>query len=176
MSKTKHILPANPRKIKAVILSVIIAIVLSAFIIYLIQTIHPSPQYRDYCDEAKIPRFIPAEKGDEINQTDCEEQGGTWRNNYCDYYSECQKEYNTVRDEYKLIVFIVAVITGLIAVSIGIVLALPSVSSGLMLGGTFLTFYGTAIYWSNLTNWLRTLVLGIVLTILIWLGYKKLQN
>ena len=72
--------------------------------------------------------------------------------------------------------FVVGAIVGLIAISAGIILALPSVSSGLMLGGTFLVFYGTIVYWSNLTNWLRTIILGIALVILIWLGYKKLQN
>lgn len=172
MSKTK---PFTSKKIKATILSVVIAIVLSAFVIYFIQTIYPSPEYEDYCGKReRIP--IPLDKEELIDQATCEEQEGTWRNGYCDYYFECNEEYNEARDKYKLIVFIVAVITGLIAISIGIILALPSVSSGLMLGGTFLTFYGTAIYWSNLSNWLRTIVLGAVLAILIWLGYKKLQH
>jgi len=38
---------------------------------------------------------------------------------------------------------------------VGVVLGLPSVSSGLMLGGVFLVFYGTASYWSNFSDIVR---------------------
>jgi len=72
--------------------------------------------------------------------------------------------------------FVVGAITGLIAIAVGIILALPSVSSGLMLGGGFLIFFGTSQYWSNLNNWTRALILGVVLVVLIWLGYKKLEG
>jgi len=153
MAKSKLIVPT-----KTIILSIVIAIVLSAFIIYLIQAVYPSPKYENYC------KNIPLQIEKEQNITQAK------------YYSECQNQYTNARDKYKLIVFIIAVISGLISVSIGILLTLPSVSSGLMLGGTLLTFYGTAIYWSNLSNWFRTVLLGIILGILIWLGYKKLDN
>ena len=165
----------SPTKIKTIILSVTIAIVLSAFVIYLIQTIYPSPKHEDYCGKIRTP-IVPLEKDMELTQEFCESEEGVWKGTYCDYYSECQENYETARDKYKFVVFIVALITGLIAISTGIVLALPSVSSGLMFGGTFLTFFGTALYWTDLSNWLRTIILGIVLTILIWLGYKKLGN
>jgi len=173
MKKTKLKMSKNisPTKIKAILLALVIAIVLSAFVIYFIQTIYSSPKYEDCCGKIKP---VLLERQENMTQTKCEANGGVWENNYCDYYSECQKQYNDARNKYKLVVFIVAVISGLAAISIGIILALPSVSLGLMLGGTFLTFYGTAVYWSNLTNWLRTLVLGAVLVILIWLGYRKL--
>ena len=72
--------------------------------------------------------------------------------------------------------FFISVPVGLIAVATGIIIALPSVSSGLMFGGVFLTIYGTSQYWDNLSNWLRALILGIVLIILIWLAYKKLRS
>ena len=165
-------------KIKAIILSIVIAIVLSSFVIYLTETFHPRPEWEDFCGEVSGPRTIkiPAQPEEVINATDCEEDGGTWRNGYCDYYYECQQKYDDVNDEHRLVVFVVSVIAGLLAVAIGIALALPSVSSGLMLGGGFLTLYGTFNYWSDLSNWLRALVLGVVLIILIWLGYKKLGS
>ena len=172
MKKSKHTI--NPTKIKTILLSLAIAIVLASFVIYFIQTIYPSPDYEDYCGEMRRP--IEIDKEENITQEICESNNGIWKNGYCDYYSECQEEYDTVRDKYKLVVFIVAIITGLLSISVGIILALPSVSSGLMVGGTFLTFYGAAVYWSDLSNWLRTIVLGAVLAILIWLGYKKLQS
>ncbi|MEK6872838.1 MAG: hypothetical protein AABW90_02395 [Nanoarchaeota archaeon] len=163
-------------KIKAVILSIIIAIVLAGFVIYLVQSFDPTPKWDDYCGKLR-PAYEPKPIGEPgvVNQKECEAQNGTWINNYCDYYYECQNKYNNASDKHKNIVFIVSVPVGLIAVGIGIMLALPSVSSGLMLGGGILTIYGVSQYWENLSNWIRTLMLGVVLTILIWFAYKKLK-
>jgi len=176
--KSRHI---KPTKIKAVILSIIIAMVLSAFIIYLIQAIKPAPKYEDYCD-------VQIKSTEIVDRDFCETEGGKWTpqniecirtpcpQGYCDFYYECQKQFEKVNQEYRLVVFIVAVIAGLLAVALGIILALPSVSSGLMIGGVFLTFYGTVVYWTYLSRWLKVIILGIALTVLIWLGYKKLRN
>jgi len=40
------------KKMKATILSVVIAIVLASFVIYVIQIFDPSPKWDDYCDES----------------------------------------------------------------------------------------------------------------------------
>ena len=172
---------ANPAKFKTIILSIVIAIVLCAFVIYLIQAIKPAPKYEDYCD-------INVKSAEVVDKNFCESEGGKWMpqnmecvkapcpQGYCDFYYKCQKQFNSVDEKYKLVVFIVAVISGLIAVAFGIILALPSVSSGLMLGGVFLTFYGTVVYWTYLSRWLKVIILGATLAILIWLGYKKLGN
>lgn len=184
MSKSNSV---SQKKIKAILLSLIIAIVLTAFVIYFIQAIYPSPEYEDYCDIKEREISIPenpvivggtcATVSPESRQECCENKGYELYNEETGKCEDpCREKYETARNKYKLIVFIIAVIVGLLAVSTGVILALPSVSSGLMLGGAFLTFYGTAIYWSKLNNWLRVIILGIVLTILIWLGYKKLQN
>lgn len=163
MVKTKRQIKAktfSPTKIKTIILSVAIAIIFFAFVAYLIQAIYPSPQYSDFCE---IERTLTPPDKNTTQETQ-------------EDYSKCSKEYELVRDQYNFVVFIVAVISGLIAIVVGIVLLLPSVSSGLMVGGTFLMIYGTARYWSNLSNWIRTLILAIVLAILIFLAYKKLKN
>ena len=148
-------------KIKSILLSISIAIVLFSFIAYLIQAIRPSPKYDDYCD-VRIPRSL------EYNQTSEETQEEIWK--------ECSQEYDEVMERHNSFVFIIAVIAGLVAIVIGILLKLPSVSSGLMLGGTFLIIYGTSRYWGHFSNWIKTIVMGIVLMILIWLGYNKLKT
>ena len=112
----------TPTRIKTTLLAIVIAIVLSAFVIYLIQTIHPRPEYEDYCGKA---RPVLLEKNQEITKEMCEANGGVWENSYCDYYSKCNGEYENARDRYRLMVFIVAVIAGLTAVSVGILLELP---------------------------------------------------
>ena len=178
MKKVKSVNKFNLTKIKAIILSFIIAIVLASFVIYLVQSIHANPKWDDYCGKIRgYPKPIYDAKGVErqVNETECVSTNGTWINNYCDYYYECQQQFNNATDKHKNIVFLVSVPVGLIAVGAGIILALPSVSSGLMLGGGILTIYGVGQYWENLSNWVRTLILGVVLLILIWLAYKKLR-
>lgn len=181
MEKVKSSNSMTSTKVKTIILSIVIAIVLSAFVIYLTESFYPRPDYNDYCGKINPPvttspvpdKAVPIET---TNQTYCEQTSGSWRNGYCDYYFKCQEEYNNASDKQKLVVFMVSVIAGVIAVALGILLQLPSVSSGLMLGGAFLMFYGTAIYWTKLSNVLKTIILGAVLLILIWLGYKKLKS
>jgi len=150
----------SPTKIKTIVLSIAIAIILFAFVAYLVQAIYPSPRYSDFCEIERAAIPLTHNLSQET-QPD---------------YNKCSKEYELARDRYSFVVFIVAVISGLVAVVLGITLLLPSVSSGLMIGGTFLMIYGTARYWSNLSNWIRTLILAIVLAVLIFLAYKKLKN
>jgi hypothetical protein len=171
-------------KTKVLLLSITIAIVLSAFVIYFVQSVYPKPKYEDFCPTYDKLSFL----GENITQSICESQNGTWTSqpiqcfttpcpqSYCDFYAKCQEEYDQANDKYNFVVFIVAIISGILSITLGIILALTSVSFGLMLGGTFLIFYGTAIYWSDLSNWIRTIMLGIALVILIGLGYKKLKN
>ena len=165
-------------RIKAIIMSLVIAIVLSAFVIYLTESIYPSPKYDEYCKNIRgHPKQVYDAKGVErsVNETECIATNGTWINSYCDYYYECQQAFNKVDEKHKLVVFVVSAIAGIASIALGIILALPSVSSGLMIGGGFLMIYGTSQYWYNLTNWLRALLLGVILVILIWLAYKKLK-
>lgn len=164
-------------KFKALILSVVIAIVMASFVIYIVQIFDPSPEYNDYCGEIRGPKAVRnLEEVDKVTEASCIEDGGSWRNGYCDYYYECQQEYDEAKDKHRFVVFLITVPAGLIAVGLGIALALPSVSFGLMLGGVFLMLFGTVGYWDKFSNWIRVIILGIVLAILIWLGYKKLGH
>ena len=159
-------------------MSLVIAIVLSSLVIYIVETFDPSPEYNDFCDERVQKGFRNVEPEPvKENQVSCEEVGGTWmKNNYCDYDYECRMEFDDADDKHNLIVFLVSVPVGLVAIGIGIALALPSVSSGLMLGGVFLTFFGTVKNWSNFSNLIRVVILAVALVALIWLGYKKLGH
>lgn len=168
----------NIRNIKAFILGVVIAIVLSSFVIYVIESFHPTPKWEDYCGELRYPKTI-GDKEEIINvtQESCEaNDGAKWMNNYCDYEYECRQSYEDANEKHRSVIFFIAVPAGLVAVALGLFLALPSVSSGLMLGGVFLTIYGTSNYWDKFSDWIKVLILGIVLIILIWLGYKKLGH
>ena len=172
---------------KITILSIAIALISVFFFSYAIQSIYPSPEYDDYCakDNHKL----------EINTTaECEAIGGRWDayredayrdialqkidlpNGYCDRDFTCRTEYEEVKNIYERNVFFANIIIGISVFIIGFFLTMEAVSSGLMGGGVIMTFYGTIRYWGNLSDIWRTFILGISLIILIWLGYKKLND
>ena len=81
-----------------------------------------------------------------------------------------------MREIYNRNVFIISVIAGLVCVLIGgVKLKLESVSSGIMGGGVLSIIYGTIRYWGDLADVGRFAILGTVLAILIWIGYRKFK-
>jgi hypothetical protein len=47
-----------------------------------------------------------------------------------------------------------------------------SVSGRLMLGSLFFVIYGTGSYWRYMDDFIRFIILGLALGILIFIGYK----
>lgn len=166
---------------KKIILSIAIAILFVLFIAYAIETTYPSPKYENYC---------PTLEKQPMNQTDCDAINGTWQvyptyssekpgqtgvEGYCDTYTKCSKPWQDAQDKYNRNIFFVSIILGMIVVVLSILLAVESVSAGLMAGGVLLIIYGTIRYWGSLSNVFRTIMLAIALGVLIWLGYRKLK-
>lgn len=181
-------------KLKRTILGISIAIILVLFIGYGINTFYKSPEYEDFCEE-KFPEPVRIEKEDiskcdavqtanEAFEDSCYRQGGIVRyetdEDGCQVANECDmcnKEYREVMGIYNRNVFIIAVVAGLICVILGgIILKLESVSAGIMGGGVLSIIYGTLRYWGDMGDVLRFIILGIVLAILIWIGYKKFKK
>jgi hypothetical protein len=169
-------------KVKQTILAVAIAIVLALFVGFGINTFYRGVDYDDFCD-----RPVPGEQLE--TQEECEAQGGKWiphvgkcpegqecREGWCEPDFACRQEWEEARGAYNKNVFIIATIAGLIAVFLGgVVLKLESVSSGIMGGGVLSVIYGIIRYWSDAPDILRFIILGVILAVLIWIGYKKLS-
>lgn len=140
-----------------------------------IETFHPSPQWDEYCSEARVPKLVPNESGQIVEDTQetCQENGGKWMNGYCDYYAECQENYDNARDDYSKFVFIVSLIVAILALIVGYaVLNVEPVGSALMASGIWSIFWGTAINWRNFTEIWRFALLLIALILLIWIAYR----
>ncbi len=176
-------------RVKPVILSIAIAIVLTFFIAYGISVFYEAPEYQDFCGTEPKPYYE--------NQTACEAADGKWQprnypcpeyapgearpinvkeicpEGYCDSDFKCRTEFEAKNDIYNRNVFIASVLFGIAAIILGVVLALESVSTGIMGGGVLLIIYGVFRYWGELGKYWRLFVLGLVLAILIWIGYKK---
>lgn len=153
---------AKISKLKHSILTVSIALIFVFFVGYGISTFYPAPKYQDYCEEIFEPRPV------ELPSENISKQEA--------YYRECREAFELVNEPYNRNVFIIALIIGTIAIVLGsIVLSKENVGSGIMGGGTLTVIYGTLRYWGNLPDIGRFIALGIVLAILIWIGYKKLK-
>lgn len=184
----------KPSKVKNVLLAIAIAIILALFIGYGIHTFYKAPKYDDYCKpfaperalviEREDKDCIKVEKANGPLEQECYEDDGQPRYDYdedgckvfkeCDY---CSKEYREVREEYDKNVFILTAVFGMICIVVGgVVLKLVSVSSGIMGGGILTVIYGTLRYWGEMHDVLRFTILGIVLVILVWIGYKKFKK
>jgi hypothetical protein len=170
-------------KKKEIIISITIAIIFALFIGYGIEVFDPTDSYNEFC---------PEELYDIDNEEECLAEGGAWNENaipapvkeesivepnkrLCSPTKECYNEHRVVRTKHDKIVFIVSIIVGLIAIFTGIFLKKDAVSTGILSGGVLLIIYGTMRYWQHANDILKFVMLGIVLMVLIWIGYKKLK-
>ena len=88
---------------------------------------------------------------------------------------QLKEEYDVAREVYERNVFFANMIIGVIVLVVALFLSIEAVSSGLMGGAVMLIVYGSMRYWGELSDAWRTLMLGVALVGLIWLGYKKLK-
>lgn len=171
-----------------------IVIVLNLFFYFATKLVYLEPKFENFCKTSQIN--IQPE-----GQQACVTAGGAWNSNpnekipapvpvavsgetkpviasgYCDMYFTCQKEFNAARDLYNRNVFLVLVGLGIISIVVGLLLAANVViSTGLSYGGILSFIIGTIRYWSAMDDYLRVIVLGLVLAILIWLGFKKFKD
>lgn len=175
---------AKVSKVKQTILAIAIAIVLALFVGFSIYAVDPGPSYNDYCKNIMTPPTMTNES--------CDAAGGVWNaypspqkcaptatecpQGFCDMYAKCQKTFEDVNKGYTRNIFIAATILGLIAIILGgLILKVESVSSGMMGGGVLSMIYGIIRFWTNASNYLRVIILGLALVVLIWMGYKKLN-
>ncbi len=183
MQKEKH---SRAKTAKRWILSIAIAVVLTMFVNYAISTIFDEPRYENFCTPERTLNSTTAES--------CERIGGKWSSydsrhypkqanlegseitGWCDYDYTCAKEFENSNEAFKRNGFITSIITGGIALIAGLIITLQSVSTGLSIGGILTLFIGTTSYWGYLSKYTKVGILGALLIILIWLGYKKLKE
>ena len=150
----------NLDKIKSIALSTAIAIILALFVNVGVATFYKEPKY----DECYYPRALKA-TGEYQEPTPEEAQKE----------KECWDRNDALRSFYNRNVFIVLVITGTASLLMGLFMGVSSVASGFLFGGILNLFIGIVRYWSDMDEYIRFILLGVVLALLIWIGYKKLR-
>ncbi len=106
----------------------------------------------------------------------CETKEQITQSGYCDIDFYCREDFDKTREKYNRNVFIVATGIGIIILIVGFALKMASVSAGLMGGGVLTILYGIIRYWTDLPDYGRFIILGIILAILIWLGYRRIKK
>lgn len=104
-------------------------------------------------------------------------------------YKKCQEDMQLCEDDFSRtterfrhakISFYVLIIIGIISIITGIMLSrLEGIGSGIMGGGILIIIWSliyTAEYWFKLDKYIKLFMLGFVLVLLIYLGYKRLEK
>jgi hypothetical protein len=163
-----------------------IVITLNLFFYFAINVFHKSPRFDNFCKQEQL-NIQPD------NKEQCIEKGGQWNENfygrkpasiidkneiqptgYCEVSFTCSKEFQKSQDLYNRNVFVILVILGIISLVLGLALfSNEVVSLGLSLGGVLSLIIGSIRYWSAMQDYIRVIILGVALIVLIWLAIKK---
>ena len=182
--------------VKKWVLAFAIAIVLNLFINYGISVFYKAPQYNDYCKDMgggpypvkSYPYPFPdssknvckhVEASQEL-QNSCSEQKGYVNYKYNEtgcateaYCEMCQARFNDVNNRRSSNVFVMLVVFGVVAIIAGVLLKAESVANGFLIGGILSLIIAAIRNWGQLQDVLKLGILGVVLALLIWVGYKK---
>ncbi len=175
---------------KKIALIIGIAVLLPLFIGLFVDAVYTEPQYNNYCNDSRyVYPTVPAKVGANCtyepnpSQDKCYQDQGIARMKYdangCehfDYCDYCSKDFSTAQQEYNRTIFFILLPIGLIIVILGIYLAIDYIGAGLMFAGLITMFYATFRYFSDMSKLVRALVILIELAIIIWIGYKKIDQ
>ncbi|MBS3090041.1 hypothetical protein J4461_04170 [Candidatus Pacearchaeota archaeon] len=180
--------------VKNLVLGIGIFVVYLLMLNYGIEAFYPSPQYNDFCTPGSEFERSPvkpypvsgdpnctfssklreqeqqcyAQEGQPIYEYN--ERGCALAVRECDL---CNKEYNDARQAHAKVVFIIALIAGIITLLLGfLVLSMEPVGSALMASGVGAIFYGSVRNWENLSDIWRFLLLLLSLVLLIWIALR----
>ena len=180
--------------VKNIVLGIGIFVVYMLMLGYGIEAFYPSPKYEDFCSAYEFGGRYPVKAYDygvaenctfsrELQglQDQCYVDGGqpifeydddgcTTSLRECNF---CNKEFNDADKSYTKIVFLIALIAGIVTLIVGYaILSVEPVGSALMASGVGAIFYGSVRNWQNLSDVWRFLLLLIALILLIWIAYR----
>lgn len=164
---------------KKLALALAILIVVNIFFNVGVETFYEIPAYEDFCsDEVKMDRSVQEAE----TMESCLEKDGMWTVGndfeYCEMtYDDCWAGFREELAPYNRNAFFILVTLGVITLFIGMFAVMPvAVSNGLLYGGVLSIIIGTMRYWADMDGYLRFIVSGVVLAILVLVGIKKVKD
>jgi len=119
--------------------------------------------------EFKFYQKVPADKCTGVNQVIVE-------NSFCEeakvraFSQECENKQQTYAALVALIVGVIAIFIGMMITQVGVV------SGGLIGGGIISLIISLVIFWSRLEGWIRVVIAFVILITLIVLAWFKLKD
>ncbi len=169
-------------KIKHLLLGIVIAIIFLMFCVFGIKLIYTAPSYENFCNNSYYGKISDnctrsIELENKINE--CRTNGGIPRYEYDEKGCEkdltcdlCNKDFENANKNYTKNLFLISLILGLVIIAISVLfIKISTISGGLMAGSIFFMIYGTGGYWNFMDDLVRFIILGVVLSALIWLAY-----
>jgi hypothetical protein len=168
-------------KFRAIILPIAIAVAFIMFIVYGINTLYQQPELSTFCNESSYQR-VPVSSCDKyLKETGLE---SNLDNCFCNSEGkectavnpktlECGAKHKGAMDKYSLVVFIIMVSIGSVAIIVSFFISIQAVSYGLMGGGLLSVIIGSIRNWGNSENWMKFVIFGIILVVLIWFGSRR---
>lgn len=181
-------------------LAIGIAVLLAVFFSYGLYVIYEKPKYGyvDYsgcyaefgCDNMTLKCTnnsiaLPIEKSREpYYDQNCHNQvyaSSEYQRCQADQ-QECIESRQVTSDNYKHArnSFYILIVIAIISIIIGSMFwSMEGIGSGIMGGGVLIVLWSlayTADYWTTLNKYLKLIAVGIVLILLIYIGYKKLEQ
>lgn len=179
-------------KAKEIAMVIALAILTSFFFGLLVDAIYERPEYEDFCQEKfREPKpYLAAEckfqpiRSDQAKIDNCYREKGFPEYNYDEKGCEsgfkecnfCQGDFENAQAKYNRNVFVIIAPIGVILLIVGLLLGYEVIGTGLMFSGILLVAYATIIYFSDMSKWLRVLVIFIELVLLILTSIKKLRK
>ncbi len=160
-------------KLTKTFLAIGISIIFAIFISYGLTVIYEKPS----TSYAESPRGLCKDliQKNEFGHT-------TWTTESSEAYNNCLDEKNKESElyNYSRNSFYILNLIGLAAIIGGISLRkLEGIGSGLLGGGILVVLWSlgyTRSYWSEFNEYVKLALLGIVLVVLIYFGYKKIET
>src|SRR3989338_5451463 len=160
-------------EIKTKLLAIAIALLFALFVGYGIEVFHDIPPYNE------LYRFTTSES--------CIQAGGMWQEypepqpvggptGYCQTPPNKEYDYQQVSQQHDKVVFIVPLVVGVIGIIAGVLLKKEAIGPGFIGGGILLILYGSIRYWPYASDWLKFILLGVALAIVVWVGYKLVDK
>lgn len=164
-------------KFKNLALGIGIVVIFALLLWQGIETFYSTPQYNDFCGEYRTAEFITSPER-------CFDIGGNWSyfseplkdsnsTGYCDVDYTCRNNYESALDSHSKIVFIIALVIGLIAIGVGyFVLSVEPIGSSLIGSGVWAIFWGSLMNWRNFSSIWRFLLLLIAFIFVVYLTFR----
>ena|SRR3989338_2917302 len=182
--------------LKRIAITVGIAIVLSVLVPLITDYLYKAPEYNQFCDESIYPRYktypvtasVPKEGVCNYNYesnpeySNCTRSGMTpifeYNESGCQVYkscSDCNKRFDKANEKYNLNIILITTPVALVAVMLGLYLAIDFIGAGFMFGGIILLIYASARSFGTTDKLVSIGLLIIDLLVLLWIGFKKLK-